>query len=135
MTAISVSNLHKTFNSKVLNDITFDVQEGDFTALIGPSGSGKSTLMRHLSGLLIADKNNKCKITINGQTVQENGKISANINKKRQEVGCIFQQFNLVNRLSVLHNVLIGFLGKIPNWRGYVGYFTSEEKKSHASTG
>lgn len=128
MTAISVTSLHKTFNSKVLNDVTFDIQEGDFTALIGPSGSGKSTLMRHLSGLLIADKNSKCKITINGQAIQENGKISASINKKRQEIGCIFQQFNLVNRLSVLQNVLIGFLGKIPNWRGYLGYFTSEEK-------
>lgn len=128
MTAISVVNLHKTFNTKVLDNVSFDIQEGDFTALIGPSGSGKSTLMRHLSGLIKSDKNNDSKIIINGQAIQEGGKISAGINKKRQEIGCIFQQFNLVNRLSVLQNVLIGFLGKIPNWRGYVGYFTKEEK-------
>lgn len=128
MTAISVISLHKTFNTKVLEDVTFDIQQGDFTALIGPSGSGKSTLMRHLSGLLNADKNSTSKILINNQLIQESGKIAKNINQKRQEIGCIFQQFNLVNRLSVLHNVLIGFLGKIPNWRGYVGYFSTDEK-------
>lgn len=128
MSAIRVANLSKHFNTKVLDNLSFEVQEGEMLALIGPSGSGKSTLMRHLSGLVKADKASPSDIKVLGQTVQANGKLSSDICATRVRVGCIFQQFNLVSRLSVLTNVLIGSLGNIPNWRGYIGYFTEEEK-------
>lgn len=126
--AIQVSELTKSFNSKVLNNVSFDVNEGEMLALIGPSGSGKSTLMRHLSGLVTSDKQETARVTILGGTIQASGKLSKNVRASRLKVGCIFQQFNLVNRLSVLTNVLIGILGSIPAWRGYLGWFTEEEK-------
>jgi phosphonate transport system ATP-binding protein len=129
MSAISVSNISKSYTSKVLDDVSFDVREGEMLALIGPSGSGKSTLMRHLSGLIKSDKSSSSHIRVLNHDVQENGVLAKNIRQTRSKIGCIFQQFNLVNRLSVLTNVLIGCLGTIPAWRGYIGYFTEEEKR------
>ena len=129
MPAICVKNVTKSYNTKVLDDISFDVHPGEMLALIGPSGSGKSTLMRHISGLVKADKGNKNSIEVLGESIQCNGRIARSICCTRAKVGCIFQQFNLVNRLSVLTNVLIGCLGNIPAWRGCLSYFTSEEKR------
>lgn len=125
--AISVNSLSKTFDRRVLQDISFTVQKGEFVALIGPSGSGKSTLMRHLSGLVVGDKNGNT-VQVLGSAIQGNGKLTKTVRRARQHIGCIFQQFNLVNRLSVLQNVLIGLLGRIPNWRGYCAYFTHDER-------
>jgi phosphonate transport system ATP-binding protein len=129
MTAINVSNISKSYSNKVLDDVSFQVNEGEMLALIGPSGSGKSTLMRHLSGLMKSDKSSSSSIRVLDRDVQVNGVLAKNIRQTRSKIGCIFQQFNLVNRLSVLTNVLIGCLGTIPAWRGYVGYFTPEEKR------
>lgn len=129
MTAISVSHITKSYRTKVLKDINFEVQHGEMLALIGPSGSGKSTLMRHLSGLVTCDKLKDSSIYVLGSSVQTGGKLARNICCTRAKIGCIFQQFNLVNRLSVMTNVLIGCLGNIPAWRGYLSYFTPEEKE------
>lgn len=129
MTAISVSEITKSFSHKVLDNISFDVNQGEMLALIGPSGSGKSTLMRNLSGLLRADKDQKSSVIVNGKSVQSKGRLAKDVRTTRANVGCIFQQFNLVNRLSVLTNVLIGCLGNTPAWRGYLGRFTEAEKQ------
>lgn len=129
MSAIQVGHVTKSYLNKVLNDVSFEVSEGEMLALIGPSGSGKSTLMRHLSGLVRGDKKTESCIRVLGQPVQSHGKLSKDIRMTRSKIGCVFQQFNLVNRLSVLTNVLIGCLGRIPAWRGYFSYFTEEEKE------
>jgi phosphonate transport system ATP-binding protein len=97
-------------------------------ALIGASGSGKSTLLRHLAGLTVGDRNSG-EVKVFGQTLQRNGVLARNIRKLRSRIGFVFQQFNLVGRLSLLTNVLAGTLGRVPVWRGTMGWFTRAEKE------
>jgi len=129
MRAVDVNNLNKTFlkERKALNGVTFQIEEGEMVALIGASGSGKSTLLRHVAGLIKGDVDSG-EVTVLGSVMQKGGKINGSARKIRSEVGVVFQQFNLVNRLSVLTNVLMGLLGKVPVWRGTFGYFLKEEK-------
>lgn len=129
MTAVTVSELSKTFGSnKALDCVSVNVEEGEMVALIGASGSGKSTLLRHIAGLIEGDKDNLSMISIFGQVMQSNGKISANARKLRSSVGVVFQQFNLVGRLRVLTNVLIGNLGTMSYWKGCLGLFDQKQK-------
>ena len=98
-------------------------------ALIGASGSGKSTLIRHIAGLIEADrKSGPCCIDVLGHTVQSAGRVDRSAARVRPDIGVIFQQFNLVDRLSVLTNVMVGTLGRISRWRGYFGIFTRAER-------
>jgi len=129
MTAIEVLDLSKTFQrgKKALNSVSLTIEEGEMVALIGASGSGKSTLLRHLSGLVNADKG-AGRISILGSVMQQNGRIGKGARSMRSNIGVVFQQFNLVRRLTVLTNVLMGLLGVIPSWRGTLGLFTKDEK-------
>ena len=132
MAAIAVSQLSKSFqrDHRALADIALSVAEGEMVALIGASGSGKSTLLRHLSGLTVADRNGgAARVEILGRTMQAGGRVSRDARAIRADVGMVFQQFNLVGRLSVLTNVLIGTLGRIPAWRGTLGLFSAAEKR------
>jgi phosphonate transport system ATP-binding protein len=140
MTAIHVASLSKTFNKahggnravhRALDDVSLDIERGEMVALIGASGSGKSTLIRHLSGLLVADRGligKSGEVLVHGQTVQANGRLNRNVRRLRADVSVIFQQFNLVGRLSLLENVLLGSLGRIGFLRGTLGRFSREEK-------
>lgn len=111
-TVIRVEKLSKTFHhNKALHAVDLTVQQGEMVALLGPSGSGKSTLLRHLSGLITCDKTPESRVELLGNTVQHAGRLASDIRKSRAQTGYIFQQFNLVNRLTVLENVLIGALG------------------------
>ncbi|MBH4410483.1 ATP-binding cassette domain-containing protein, partial [Pseudomonas aeruginosa] len=114
-TVIRVEKLSKTFHhNKALHAVDLTVQQGEMVALLGPSGSGKSTLLRHLSGLITCDKTPESRVELLGNTVQHAGRLASDIRKSRAQTGYIFQQFNLVNRLTVLENVLIGALGSTP---------------------
>lgn len=126
MDAIKIKSLNKLFAQKqVLFDIDLDIPQGQMTALLGPSGSGKSTLLRHINALTKASSGH---VEILGSTLQSGGDIHKTARQQRSNIGFIFQQFNLVNRLSVLDNVLIGSLGRISGWRSLLKYFTLEEK-------
>lgn len=125
---ISIASLTKTFNQrKAIDDLSLSVAPGEMVALIGASGSGKSTLLRHIAGLVAGDRQ-QGRIKVLGEVIQEQGRISRDVRRLRSKLGFVFQQFNLVGRLSVLSNVLIGHLGQISTWRGTLAWFTKAEK-------
>jgi len=129
-TILHIQQLNKHFaNGKhALRDINLDVARGDMVALLGASGSGKSTLLRHIAGLVAADGSTQSLVEIDGRCVQQGGRIHRDIRKVRSQVGFVFQQFNLVARLPVLVNVLVGSLHRMPRWRSWMRIFTAQER-------
>ncbi len=128
--AIEVEKLSKSFGGKrALDGVSLTVDRGEMVALIGASGSGKSTLIRNIAGLISADRQrNACCVNVLDHVVQYDGRPTSAARKVRARVGVVFQQFNLVSRLTVLSNVVLGVLGRIPGWRGCLGLFTRAEK-------
>jgi polar amino acid transport system ATP-binding protein len=99
---ISVRNLKKNFGSlEVLKDISLDVAEGEVVVLLGPSGSGKSTLLRCLNQLETVTSGH---ILIDGKDVTDK---HTDINKVRENIGMVFQHFNLFSHLTVLKNMTL----------------------------
>ncbi len=99
---IRVKNLKKSFGElSVLKDISLEVEKGEVVVVIGPSGSGKSTLLRCLNRL---EESNGGSIEIDGELIS--GK-KVNINKIRENIGMVFQHFNLFNNLNVLDNMTL----------------------------
>jgi phosphonate transport system ATP-binding protein len=135
--AIDVRRVSKSFErgTRVLDDVSFSVDCREMVALIGASGSGKSTLIRALAGLVAVDKTPAAQarggtIAIFGRPIQREGRIARGAKELRVRVGVIFQQFNLVPRLSVLTNVCLGLLGRMPFLRGTLSNFTLDEKRA-----
>lgn len=124
--AVEVTNLSKSFKSKpALKNVCCTINEGEIVALVGASGSGKSTLLRHMNGLQNGDSGS---VSIFGTALQTDGRNHSKIRSLRSQIGCIFQQFNLVNRLTVIENVLVGNLSRLSPLRSIFHLFTKEEK-------
>ena len=124
--AIHVTGLSKTVKGQpALKAVNMRVAVGEIVALVGASGSGKSTLLRNLNGLQQADSG---RIEIFGNVLQLEGELHANVRQIRSQIGFIFQQFNLVNRLTALENVLVGNLSQVSPWRSLLHNFTKTEK-------
>ena len=99
---IHVENLKKSFGSlEVLKDISTDIYEGEVVVVIGPSGSGKSTFLRCLNRL---EESTGGTIIVNDMDVTSK---KTNINKLRENVGMVFQHFNLFNNLNILDNLML----------------------------
>jgi phosphonate transport system ATP-binding protein len=128
-TVIDVQSLRKSFGSQVaLRDVSLRVQAGEMVALLGASGSGKSTLLRHLNGLHRADVGSRSEVRLLGRPVQQGGALARNIRQTRSQVAAIFQQFNLVDRLPVMVNVMAGALHRLPLWRALLRRFPQAEQ-------
>ena len=101
-TKIHVENLKKSFGQlEVLKDINIDINEGEVVVVIGPSGSGKSTFLRCLNRL---EDITAGTVIVNGENISDK---KININKVRENIGMVFQHFNLFPNMTVLQNIML----------------------------
>ncbi len=99
---ITVNNLHKHFGKlEILNGIDEHIKKGEKVVIIGPSGSGKSTFLRCLN---LLEQPTKGEIYIDGECITEKG---TNVNKIREKMGMVFQQFNLFPHLTIMDNITL----------------------------
>lgn len=123
---LSIKNVEKKYNNgtNALKNISFDVEKGEFISIIGPSGSGKSTLLRSMNKMIDISQGS---ILFEDKNIENLKKTEIEI--VRREIGMIFQSYNLVERLTVIENVLHGRLGYKSVIAGILGIYSEEEKK------
>ena len=123
---VRAAGLAKTYPGGVeaLREVSFEVAPGEFVGILGPSGAGKTTLFRCLTGLIRPDRG---VIEIHGRDICRLG--GRDLRAARREVAMIFQQFNLIRRLSGLENVLAGRLATLPTWRVLTRSFVKADRQ------
>lgn len=123
---LKVENLTKVYpnGTQALKNVSFEVKDGDFLAVIGLSGSGKSTLLRCINRLIEPTSG---KIYWDDQDITSAS--SSEIRKIRRQIGMVFQQFNLVKRSSVMTNVLCGRLGYVNTFSSALHLFSADDNK------
>ena len=122
--SVTIRNLRKEYRGgePVLNGVSLDVEGRGLTAIIGPSGAGKSTLIRCINRLVEPTAG---EILFRGQDLV---RLSGpELRAARRRIGMVFQEYNLVERLSVIENVLCGRLGFVPVWRAWLRKFPAAD--------
>lgn len=128
---LQVENLTKVYpnGTVALRDVSFEVADREFLAVIGLSGSGKSTLLRCINRVIEPTSG---RITFNGTELT--ALTQSEMRKLRRQIGMVFQQFNLVKRSSVITNVLAGRLGYLPPYMSLFNYFPPSEHQAALKT-
>ena len=119
---LEIKNLKKTFESgtKALRGVNLKVKKGEFLSILGPSGSGKTTLLRSINGLESIEKGN---IFFDKEKIDE-----TYLPEVQKKTGMIFQDFNLVNNLSAINNVLTGLLNSSSKFLSMFYLFNKDQK-------
>ncbi|MBR1146158.1 phosphonate ABC transporter ATP-binding protein [Bradyrhizobium sp. AUGA SZCCT0431] len=121
---VRIAHLRKSYGEfAAIKNINLTFREGEFVVLLGPSGVGKSTLLRCLNLLV---RPSEGQLWINGSDLANLSR--SQLLKARRKIGMIFQEFHLVDRLSVLTNVMCGRLSDLPLWRALVYKFPEEDQ-------
>jgi phosphonate transport system ATP-binding protein len=127
-TALSVRGLYKEYRAgePVLRGVDLEVSGSEVTAIIGPSGTGKSTLLRCVNRLVEPSAGSIVLTTPSGEInlAQVRG---AALRRARRQIGMVFQEYNLVERLTVIENVLTGRLGYLSAWKGWLRSFDPKD--------
>ncbi len=123
--ALKIHGLSKQYHGKfAVEQVDLTASAGELVVLLGPSGAGKSTIFRCVTRLVAADGG---EIEVLGQRMDRlHGRT---LRQQRRSIGLIFQQFNLIGRLSALDNVLAGRLGAVPAWRAIARRFTAADRQ------
>jgi phosphonate transport system ATP-binding protein len=137
VTILEIKDLYKTYGDKtqVLRGINLQIEQGEFVCIIGLSGAGKSTLLRCVNRLIEASSGAilvpraLSGVSADGARVDVLRLNAEDLRLLRRKVGMVFQQFNIVKRLSVIENVLSGGLGYQPGLRSVLRIFSREEKR------
>lgn len=123
---LDITHLKKYYDTtKAVEDVSFQVKEGELVAIIGPSGAGKSTVLRCINKMIDATAGS---IYFEGKEIT-NMKKEKELKLLRRRIGMIFQSFNLVQQLSVLQNVLHGRLGYMSTINAVLGKYSEKDKK------
>ena len=138
MTILEIKELYKAYEpaAPVLRGINLQIGQGEFVGIIGLSGAGKSTLLRCINRLIDATSGeilvsrSHLGLARDGATVDVLKLSAAELRLVRRKIGMIFQQFNIVRRLSVIENVLSGRLGYQPGLRSALRVFPEAERRS-----
>jgi len=125
---LSIQDLTKSYQAgiPVLKGINLEITGDGVTAIIGPSGTGKSTLLRCINRLV--EPTSGRVLLINGETSFDLVKVRGRtLRRARRQVGMVFQEYNLVERLTVMENLLTGRLGYTPAWKAWLRWFEASD--------